>query len=636
MIRSFGHERFHGRKVILFNALVTAFCFLWISLQDLVEYSGSEWLQRVDFSGNDLGQLVVLVSIGLSLLLSPVSLILALRARKWLFLIVPLILPLFLFFQEDLQHPGFVFLFGFIAFLFFLYYGRVRSWQFIIFCLALWVLLNWLVAVAFFALATTFKMVLYFIRDNFHTFRTLGFFAVTKSLVRATLLWSPMLLVVVPSFWLSKKIETEIGNAVYNHSFVEDCNQKEEGFVADLDCSLEIAIAEMEAEIDHQVTTIDTSMTNFSEKVPREVGNTIRNSVVEAPKVSKSCRWYQAGCKIKKGASNVAIGATNSALRGTFNKLGDGIESYLAENLSEGNKSSKAKLAEAQTKSKQQLRALKSQVRESMLWSYYSLRLFSFISDLLFFFVVFKSFSYVFARVLFSADTGGLVNLAIPGQDMRKGDIRKTGNTYTIPAATRKDFLVSRRYEPAGRAPKLVFPQRTTGIIPRLFNGCYGMNHLVMEAGRSAVKFNAAIGIEFIEWKLQPDETVIFSYRDFVAMSEDVTLSRLVSLKVDSLLLGKMIYTAATGPGVLILRSKGNAVCGEERAATASVPQSRVIAWQQNASFHVESELNVKDIFFSGVYLKKKPADLVVIDSDQTGKAKSGISRFFLHFLLPH
>ena len=51
--------------------------------------------------------------------------------------------------------------------------------------------------------------------------------------------------------------------------------------------------------------------------------------------------------------------------------------------------------------------------------------------------------------------------------------------------------------------------------------------------------------------------------------------------------------------------------------------------------FHVESELNIFDVFLSGIYLKKKPEDLVLIDADARGKAKSGIAQFIKHFLLP-
>jgi hypothetical protein len=77
----------------------------------------------------------------------------------------------------------------------------------------------------------------------------------------------------------------------------------------------------------------------------------------------------------------------------------------------------------------------------------------------------------------------------------------------------------------------------------------------------------------------------------------------------------------------------------KEEQATAKlscVPQHRILAWQEQTRFYVESELNVFDVFFSGVYLGPLPNNPTVINSDQTGKSRSGISRFFWHFLLPN
>jgi len=60
-----------------------------------------------------------------------------------------------------------------------------------------------------------------------------------------------------------------------------------------------------------------------------------------------------------------------------------------------------------------------------------------------------------------------------------------------------------------------------------------------------------------------------------------------------------------------------------------------LMAWQKNTRFNVESELNLVDVFMSGIYLKKKENDLILIDADVKGPSKNGIVRFIKNFILP-
>ena len=99
--------------------------------------------------------------------------------------------------------------------------------------------------------------------------------------------------------------------------------------------------------------------------------------------------------------------------------------------------------------------------------------------------------------------------------------------------------------------------------------------------------------------------------------------------------MGKIIFTAAKGPGKLILMTDGEPIIGAEEKANASIPISRIVAWQKNTHFHVESELNVMDVFLSGIYLKRQGTDPVLIDADAKGKAQRGIVSFIRKFLMP-
>ena len=196
-------------------------------------------------------------------------------------------------------------------------------------------------------------------------------------------------------------------------------------------------------------------------------------------------------------------------------------------------------------------------------------------------------------------------------------------------------FYISRSFEPSGRAPKFSLPQWKAAIIARILSGNYAMNKVIMQSRPEPVHFKAMGSNEFVEWEIKAGEEVIFNFKNFVGISSGIKISAVISLRLTSLLFGRFIFTTAKGPGKLILLTKGEPITATDPKANASVATSRILAWQRNTRFNVESELNIIDVFMSGIYLKKKENDLILIDADFKGRGKNGIVRFIKSFLLP-
>lgn len=523
-----------------------------------------------------------------------------------------------------------------LAFLYFLVRGHLRSWPYIIFCLIVLLAFSFLHFLLFLGFSLLLRSMVLLVQQNWPTLRRLGFGRVLGNSLRALLLWSPMLLVIVPSLMLSIYLEEKATETIYDNSFLTRFTEPRD-FSSDLNLSLDSLITRMKIQAHYEVDSIRASSKDAKTDIPPGVGNMIRSSVVPPKrKVDLDCAWWRVDCKLAEGAAQTAANAASEAFVETGRNIGNKAETNLREFLSVGDDSLNAQLDLMDAEIDRQLDQTRDGIYGVTINSYRLLLLVLLLMDIGFFFVVIKSYTYVLARVIFSRDHGTYITLGEEDGLMPNGIISSTGGTYHIPIETTEDFYISRKYEPSGRAPKISLPQWTVGLIGRVVSGCWAMNHVKMSADKSAVAFNAAVGIEFIEWELAEGETVIFSFKDFVAMSEGTQLSRIISLRLESMLLGKMFFSAASGPGKLVLRTKGNVVSSTDEMASASVPQNRVLAWQKNTRFNVESELNVMDVFFSGVYLKRIEEDPVIINSDQTGKAQSGIGRFFWHFLLPN
>jgi len=213
--------------------------------------------------------------------------------------------------------------------------------------------------------------------------------------------------------------------------------------------------------------------------------------------------------------------------------------------------------------------------------------------------------------------------------------IKPTGQTYEIPGDSDHTFFISRRFQCRGKAPNLKVPQPFYAPIARIFNRAYTMNKVTIHAGDATVSCSATKGMEFFEWTLSEGETVIFDYHYFVGMSDNIQLSTLISPRMTSLLLGKMIYSQATGPGKLILVAKGSAeILGHEKN-TGSLPPERLIGLHKNTRLHIDSELDILNVYMSTAYIHPAGGGTALVDVDSQRGNKTGLGSFLRHFILP-
>ena len=261
--------------------------------------------------------------------------------------------------------------------------------------------------------------------------------------------------------------------------------------------------------------------------------------------------------------------------------------------------------------------------------------LFSLLSNIILYFLIIRSFLYVFSRVTVSTKYQLPATLEGKNKISNKAHIKKRGQEYVISSTENQKFYVVRTLEPSGRAPKISLPQSLKSIVARIFGKAYTMNEIQMEKGRSPVQFTSTGSSEFIEWELQENEEIIFSYKNFIAMTENIRLRTVISFRLTALIFGGVFHSCAQGPGKVIFSTRGKAKCFEDGTQAGSVPINRIIAWQRNAKFDVESELNHFDIFLSGVYLKPASADAIIIDADKRNAPNTGLVTFIKKFLLP-
>lgn len=258
--------------------------------------------------------------------------------------------------------------------------------------------------------------------------------------------------------------------------------------------------------------------------------------------------------------------------------------------------------------------------------------------------VLLKTLLIVFSRVVFSPKVGiGAAAQFLPHRPPKApANISRHGALYRIPTSTPEAHFVSRwgvtleGPPPARRRPLgFRFP------IARILSGTWAMN--LIDGGREGDEdeFDADLKVdeptELVAWKLDPGERVLFRFADFVGMSEELRVRRISSLSITTLILGRMIYHSADGPGTLILRTTAAARISTDDEGMRPAPMPKLVAWGAETRFGVLAALTTVDTFLSGYNLKAAQGDRVVWDtSTKRGDGPgTGILRFVKSFLLP-
>ncbi len=134
--------------------------------------------------------------------------------------------------------------------------------------------------------------------------------------------------------------------------------------------------------------------------------------------------------------------------------------------------------------------------------------------------------------------------------------------------------------------------------LSRILHGCYFLfNWSVfcppkLKAGAEDVKgmeASARRGYSIVEWRMQPGEEVIFNYKDFYGASNNVQLKTDISLRLSTLLLGKIFFHYARcgeGEGRLLLESR---IHNTPKDSISSIKPGRLVAWSRHAKFSVDS-----------------------------------------------
>ena len=276
------------------------------------------------------------------------------------------------------------------------------------------------------------------------------------------------------------------------------------------------------------------------------------------------------------------------------------------------------------------------QVADDLFWYHDLLQL---LGWMLLAVIAFKSFLYVLALELFHSDEQ--MTLRFDGADPVEGSYR-SGLQLAIDRGFRTPLVTRKQLSNADNHLVLA-PWPWASPVVRILRRRYFFFtrvSLLEDGDRRALAGDLARGMvasasggqSIVEWTLREGEQVIFRYKDFYGASENVSLHSEFSLRLSTLLFGRVIFHSArcrSGEGRLLLKANVEAI---DQAQIRAVPPDRMIAWSRHAQFTVHSGRTPWKTLVNGFTLvRKERADghhgLIVVSSEDTG-ASTGSLRY--------
>lgn len=510
----------------------------------------------------------------------------------------------------------------------------------------MYVHINWSTIVIILLFAGFFFFIFRIIKDNIPLLKSIkrNHKSFLNSIFLSVILWSPMLIAIIPGLWANHHLELAVKSSIYENTFISDVDEKKDEFLVDLEYSVNEVFDAYEEELLNEIDTIGVSTENAKGTYPKKVSDRIRGTYVaqEATLLNKPKSKFGSFNRWKKrkkigifnSLSRTLTNQSNKQMKTVVMRMADVVEDELEKNLENIDTSVDSYSDKAKEVVKAEIERHRIITFETIKNSYFTLKVVKAVFDLFLLIAIVKSFLYVLARVLYSKDSGITFSLDF-NQIVRKGIITKKERKFSIGAASKETYYITRKVTLSGAAERLKTPQFFRCFFSRLFNKSLIMDKVDMEEIEEQVSIGQDKKQEFLIYELKEGEVCVFHFRDFVGMTKGIKLKTIFNFQLFSFLFGTIRFSSAKGKGKIILKSTGECTVSPHGGTNKPHKSFSILAFQKKTEFSVESSLGIVDMFFSNYSLKKVNPANIIVASVETDRKRKGIFKFFLRFFIP-
>jgi len=417
-----------------------------------------------------------------------------------------------------------------------------------------------------------------------------------------------------------------------------------------IDNAVDLHFAVTEAELEDAIVY---ALAN-AEDAPDEIRSSVLNALFDDPTtaVFKSglpeydrqfepdrCKWYRGD--IGSCFRRVVKQAINGIYSTTRNNQRSNLDAWLVRELVAGRDVSQGHLERLKTELQTILAETKQTVKTLLANVFLTFRILNLFATLMFIIALIKSFLYIFARFALSEHSEKFALYEEGMQPARKPAILNAAleDGYDIPAILEHDLYVKRKYQIDNEPNDLSLPQPFGAAFRRFVNGIWFVNKVSSNSGQNR-KIRKLSTEQFAVWTLRPNEVVFVQPGDIVAYSSSLKIRTEISLRLTSIVFGRMFYVSFTcaenSEGTLILRSPTKAsVWTESDPDLETFNISRIVAWGKGLHFGLSGKNDLKNLYLSGAHVRVEGDAGLLLGVGSNQSQAVGAIRFLPALLLP-
>ena len=213
--------------------------------------------------------------------------------------------------------------------------------------------------------------------------------------------------------------------------------------------------------------------------------------------------------------------------------------------------------------------------------------------------VLIKSFLYVIALVFFGRKGPSAIQLDDSSQIECTTPPRIGHGTQEFPIALDPRFpLITKAVLNNQNIEGIYLPWGFTALLSRLIHRKITFNKGGAVDPEKSVFFGHDTK-HFVVWTLEEGEELVFQWKNFFGATENIELRSRVSLRLLTLLLGRMVFHTAKATGgraYLLLTTQRSGQAQPPMIQLDAAPPDRFILWHPHTRFQVQNNLNMFSI----------------------------------------
>jgi hypothetical protein len=538
-----------------------------------------------------------------------------------------------------------------VAWLIFIWDGKVATPYFLIWiavCVTLILTLDqpWFSLGTFVAITLTGRLIRTFLTENYEVFHKLTLGELVTLTGRTAIFFVPIAAVAIGwNIWFSSFVQSKVEEGLYvrYQNLRNACQPKAvESLRERFSCLIDTEHAKQKKEMDDAIAQVPRATDAALEDVERNMmagfdkafPATINLGAPESCHSVKLNAWAKSPCDYQRDA----LIAVQNAYKDERARQLAGLKERLQEARTKANGSALTFATDASGILSEYAEKLRVAEQSALSNAFFVIDAANVITNLMLLLAASRGFMMIFSRVCFSNRPNVVVQLPSqvgtpPGVAARVTD---ENYEYTLKLVKDRPVYTAMKQPVDGRADDISIPKWNESPISRIINGTYICNANELEQkNRASITFRTTEGSHFVRWEIAPDEEVVFDPKALVGFEEGVHFRTIASLRLSTLVLGRIFFCCASRGGAIILKTRGTPEIGNTKATRQDVRVTQLVAWQQGAYFMVKSNVDFRNIYFGGVSVAKDAKSHAVIDVPPVISTTRRIARVFRCFLLP-